>query len=163
MNRGDGDAAESFLPGLEGLGAPDKSSRDRVVNAVVRRVARELQRMKDRSMRLSGDDSPLRSVWDELCVQQQAFDSTYVAAYRETLKAVVEGQVAKTNDRELRALWTLTPDGEDWYFDVRHGHPPDPKKEHPVIEGIVEVLTERVLSYACDYSNARIRRYLERE
>ncbi|MFJ4248714.1 DarT ssDNA thymidine ADP-ribosyltransferase family protein [Pseudomonas sp. NPDC089741] len=44
---------------------------------------RDLQRIQD--CLLSGDDSPLRSIWEEICVQQQGKLSFFWRAYQETV------------------------------------------------------------------------------
>lgn len=113
---------------------------------------RDLQRIKD--CLLSGDDSPLRSIWEEICVQQQGALSFFWCAYQETITACVEGRIEGLQPYELDALWLLTRQGEDWDCE---------REPYPVFQGdVVDYIQDEILSRANDWSNERIRRYLER-
>lgn len=117
---------------------------------------RDLQRMQD--CLLSGDDSPLCSIWEEICVQQQREQSFSWRAYLETIAACAEVRVEDLQPYELDALWLLTRQGEDWDCE-----PEDERESYPVLRGdVVEYIQDEVVSRANDWSNARIRRYLER-
>lgn len=117
---------------------------------------RDLQRMQD--CLLSGEDSPLRSIWEEICVQQQREESFSWRAYLETIAACAEWRVEDLQPYELDALWLLTRQGEDWDCERE-----DECEPYPVFRGdVVDYIQDEVLSRANDWSNARIRRYLER-
>ncbi len=129
---------------------------DAAAKRVARRVVREMQRLTE--CRLSGDDSGLANVWDEICVQAQFEESFSWDAYVETGKAIVGGFVADLSPHEKEALWLQTEAGWDWDYDTR-----DANTEVPVVEDqIVDyVWTEYVLVEAGKWTNARIRAYLE--
>lgn len=117
---------------------------------------RDLQRMQD--CLLSGDDSPLRSIWEEICVQQQGEASFSWHAYQETIAACAEGRIEDLKPYELDALWLLTRQGEDWDCESE-----TERESYPVLrDDVVEYIQGEVLNRANDWSNDRIRRYLER-
>jgi hypothetical protein len=61
---------------------------DRLTQSIIR------NRQRLTSGELSGDDSGLRNVWDEICVQIQYDQSVYWDAYDETTRSVVAAHVA---------------------------------------------------------------------
>lgn len=62
---------------------------------------RDLQCMQD--CLSSGDDSPLRSIWEEVCIQQQRELSFSWRAYQKTIAAGVEGRIGELKPYELDA------------------------------------------------------------
>ncbi|MGQ7815792.1 hypothetical protein ACUTAH_08965 [Metapseudomonas furukawaii] len=85
---------------------------------------RDLQRMQD--CLSSGEDTPLRSIWDEICVQQQCEESTFWDAYLETIAAFLEARVKHLQGYELDAPWLLTPEGKDWDCELEEEREPYP-------------------------------------
>lgn len=125
--------------------------RKRVVGACIR----DLQRMREHL--LSGEDSGLANIWDEICVQEQQERSFSWKAYEQTIDALIEYRVSELRPYELDALWLLTPQGDDWDcepYDTRHAYPVSQ-------EDVVTYLTAELLSAATNWNNARITRYLD--
>lgn len=128
-----------------------------VSHRVSRRVIRRLQAMKDCT--LSGEDSELKSIWDEICVQVQGQHSVYWETYRETLYVCTDVEVGKLTSFELAAVWLETPQGWDWSVEDEECRDPNPVNAEEVVAYIVERV---VLSAASDWTNARIRLRQER-
>ncbi|CEL31708.1 hypothetical protein [Pseudomonas fluorescens] len=117
---------------------------------------RDLQRMQD--CLLSGDDSPLHSIWEEICVQQQRELSHFWRAYEETITACAEGRIESLQPYELDALWLLTRQGEDWDCEME-----DERESYPVFQrDVADYIQDEILNQANNWTNERIRRYLER-
>ena len=81
---------------------------------VTRRVICQLRKI---TTRLSGDDSPLRDAWDEICVQVQGQESVFWSAYLDTIDMTITAFVKDLPQHELAALWLETDRGFDWLFD----------------------------------------------
>lgn len=124
---------------------------------ITRKVIADLQRIKDS---LSGDDSGLKTAWDEICVQAQSDESVFWDDYDQTVRARVGAYVTKLPKHEREALWLETDAGYAW--DLRDA---DDREAYPVnVDDIVDYLVqEHVYARASDWSNARIRTYIERQ
>ena len=81
---------------------------------------RFLQRMTEGMM--SGPDSGLMTVWDEVCVQVQDQQSTAWDAYDETVRQLVWSLLKSCSRLELEALWLQTDSGEDWWWNTGAEH-----------------------------------------
>lgn len=128
-----------------------KALRKRLANGCIR----DLQGMKD--VLLSGDDTCLENVWDEICVQQQGEESYAWDTYLDIVSTFVEARVDNLKAYELDALWLLTPEGDDWYYESD-----EERDRYPVSKtDIINYLREEILSQAMNWNNERIRRYLD--
>jgi hypothetical protein len=65
---------------------------------------------------VSGDDSPLKSTWDEICVQVQSVEFIGWEVFDETVDVVVTYYVEELKSFEREALWFQTEAGQDWLF-----------------------------------------------
>src|SRR5438046_3906543 len=97
----------------------DKLSESRVVRAVAEKSAKRITRkviaaLQKTTSRLSGDDSGLKTAWDEICVQVQHEESFSWDAYDDTVKALVATQVAALPKQEREAMWLQTTAGINW-------------------------------------------------
>jgi len=121
-----------------------------------RQIITELQRMKNT---LSGDDSELKTIWDEICVQVQDEESGSWDAYDETVRSIVSAYIDKLPKHEREAIWLQTDAGSDWRYKE-----PEEREASPVCDDdIVEYLTrDYVYVEAGSWSNARVRAYIER-
>jgi hypothetical protein len=124
---------------------------------VSRRVVRDLQKLTD--CKLSGDDSELANIWDEICVQAQLDEFDAWPAYVATGKATLGGFVAVLSSHEKEALWLQTEVGWDWDYDVSDSNAPVPIVEEDIVD---YVWKEYVLAEAGRWTNSRIRAYLDR-
>lgn len=121
----------------------------RLINGCIR----DLQKME--SSGLSGDDSDLQNIWDEICVQQQIEESIYWNAYLETIDCIIESRLDDLKPYELDAVWLLTSEGEDWKEENERETYPVSKME------VTAYLQYELLNKANYWSNARIRKYSE--
>src|SRR5690606_30884097 len=109
-------------------------------------------------MLLLGEASGLRNTWDEICVQQQRELSFSWRAYRMTIEADLQWRLEGLQPYELDALWLLTREGDDWDSELE-----DERETYPVMRCDVQAyLQDELLNLACNWSNERISRYLER-
>ena len=143
-----------------------RSERD-VVRAVAeqagRRVARRtrvaLQKLTDCT--LSGDDSELKDVWDEVCVQIQGDKSIFWDLYDQTVRTYVASFVDQLKDYEMLALWLQTDQGWDWLYEEE-----DKREVHPPLadDKITDyVLHEYVYGEAGWWTNERIVSFFDRQ
>jgi hypothetical protein len=127
-----------------------------VCQQVSRRAIRTLQQLTEGLG--SGDDSCLSNAWEEICVQVQGEESVLWDAYEETVRQILSSEITKLPVYEREAIWLQTPEGERWDPENE-----DSRSAYPVVEDeIVEYLkNEYIYKAAADWSNGRIRRYLE--
>jgi hypothetical protein len=121
------------------------------------KVIRNLQKLKD--CMLSGDDTILKNVWDEVCVQVQYEESWAWDAYIDTIRSMIKYEVEQLSNAIKKAIWIQTEEGFDWVIN-------NEEDESIVfsVEDIIEyILHNYVLSEAADWTNKRIEKYLERE
>jgi hypothetical protein len=137
-------------------------SNDEIVRRVAKvacericwRLIRAYRRMHHK---LSGDDSGLTNVWEEICVQEQQERSfAWEDAYEASLLGFLEGEVDALDEATRWAIWHQTDAGIDWSVD--NNNPPEEWSNEELGRFILE---EYVLPAAGAYSNARIRRYIE--
>ncbi len=143
---------------------PDGLRESAIVRAVAEEAARRitrkviaaLQRMTDT---LSGDDSGLMKIWDEICAQVQYEKSFNWESYDETVRGIVLGQLATLKTYEREAIWLQTDEGIEW--DCKEL---EDREAHPVSDdNIVEwLMSEHVYAKAGNWSNARVRANIER-
>jgi hypothetical protein len=123
---------------------------------IARKTIAALKRMKDT---LSGDDSELKTTWDEICVQVQDEHSFYWDAYEKTVRSVVTTHAGELVPYEREAIWLQTKSGIDWDSDDLES-----REDYPVFDDeIVDyITTEHVYAEADRFSNSRIREFLDR-
>lgn len=124
--------------------------------SVTRKVIAHLQGM---SHLLSGDDTELKTTWDEICAQVQDEQSIFWDAYDETVRSVVRACLASLAPHELDALWLQTDRGIDWSCDDEAS-----RELHPVCEDdiVADLTRHHVYKAAEEWSNDRIRAFLQR-
>lgn len=130
------------------------------IEALTRRAIRSLQALRETHLQ-SGDDTGLRDTWDEICVQVQGEESVFWGAYLDTIRAFLTKHCERVPPLDLHSIWRETDAGLDWQQDVEDGVE-DGEVRTYCDEDIVEDLLERVLWKAGDWTNRRIRRYLDR-
>jgi hypothetical protein len=122
---------------------------------ICRRVIRAYRRMPPI---LCGDDSPLASIWEDICVQEQQQERSvaWEESYEASLLGFLEGEVDELDDATRWAIWHITDAALDWRVDETQ--PPEKWSG----EDLARFLLDRyVLPAAENYSNARIRRFIE--
>lgn len=129
---------------------------EQVCRRITRKTIAALQESK-RSL-LSGDDSGLATTWDEICVQVQLEESGAWDAYEDTVRQILADQVAKLSGYEREALWLQTSPGEDWQCEDESDREAYPVCDDDIVE---YVLNEGVFAEAANWTNRRIRRFLD--
>jgi hypothetical protein len=124
-----------------------------------RKVIRSLSKMTDGMQ--SGDDTPLKNIWDEICVQVQGEQAVMWDAYLDTIESLILGELVGLDSATKQAIWLQTDEGTDWSVD---NEAQDGREVPIVCEDIAKyILDGFVLSAAADWINKRIEKYLERE
>jgi hypothetical protein len=67
---------------------------------------------------LSGDGSPVRSFWDEFCLQVQEGESFFWDAYVATAVQFIEAELQRAPSHEQQAVWLQCESGWDWLWEV---------------------------------------------
>ena len=129
---------------------------------------RELQSWDKTSMQ-SGDNSGLKNLWDEICVQVQGEQSVFWEMYIELIDSCIERQADKLKPHELMAIWWQK---EDLEYDVdtlsitktsEDDEPWDLEDNSYLMEEIVTYVRESyIMQDAANYRNKAISEYLFR-
>lgn len=132
----------------------------RLSKKVVKGARTALKQMGPEAM-LSGADSGLRNVWEEICVQARSEESFFWAAYINTMNSILAGFVDALEPDEQAALWAVSDEGWDYIYDH---HANDIRiAEIPIcVDDICRMLQAELLSNATEFSNSRVDRYLIR-
>ena len=104
----------------------------------------------------SGEDTPLKNVWDEICVQVQSEESYFYSCYLDTARNYIHHEVEKLDECIKKAIWIQTDQYFDWQ-DNDNKHETLIYSEDDIIEYILHHL---VLQQAEEWSNKRIESYL---
>jgi hypothetical protein len=138
-------------------GAVVRELADQICSRLTRRVIATLQKLNNGL--LSGEDSGLENTWDEICAQLQ-FEAAFTwAIYDETVKGLAASDVEKLLPHEREAIWLQTPAADNWDCEDESWRQPYPVSNEEVVEYLVN---EYIYSEASNWSNRRIRSYLER-
>jgi hypothetical protein len=135
--------------------------RDRIIvriaeqecKRISRKVVLALQKMTDGMQ--SGDDSGLKNIWDEICVQVQSEQSIMWNLYEDLISDIIAWEVEKLGDVHKQAIWLQTSEGIYW---------DDDKKPIPYVDQDITdyIFRSYVLNAAADWKNRRIEAYLDR-
>jgi hypothetical protein len=130
----------------------------KITREIVQMVTNDLQSMGCESM-LSGDDSCLETVWEEICVQVQIEESIYWDTYLEVVESFISSHVEVLSKEEILALWLKTDSGWNWAFD-NHADENGEKTAPVCFDEVVSNIKESVLDAALDFENDRIYNYI---
>jgi hypothetical protein len=125
----------------------------KISSRIVKSVVTRLQGMKDNLM--SGDDSGLESIWEEICVQVQDEESCFYSLYEDIVEKCIADEVSALDVHEQIALWLLTDAGIDWVCDAL-----DDEKPPFNIDDIGNEIRSDVISEAGDFENERIYNFI---
>ena len=106
-----------------------------------------------------GDESGLQNTWDEICVQIQSEKSFGWAFYEQTVLACVQADVDELPRHEREAIWLQTSPGLNWEDDEDVEAESCPVDHSEIVDYL---LAEYVYAGADAWTNARIRKYLDR-
>ena len=99
--------------------------------SIAEQVRADLEEM-DETL-LSGADSRLISVWQEICVQVQGEESFEWDTYQELVTGMISVRVTDLSKAEQEMLWLATDAGWDWLYDVVHADD-EPAPEQPGLD-----------------------------
>jgi hypothetical protein len=110
----------------------------------------------------SGDDSCLKNLWEEICVQVQGQESVFWDFYLEIIESFILKELSRLDTAAMRAIWLQTGQGIDWRYDNEdeNGEQNVPIASEEIVNYVMDSF---VLSAAADQTNRRIEKYLERE
>ena len=125
-------------------------------------VKKAIRTLKQNTQMMSGDDSGLENIWEEICVQTQDEESFYWDIYIANTESIIEGFLSQLSRPEQTALWLNTSDGFGWWDG--NDKVDDAYEEVPiVIDDIVSMILEDLLSRASDEDNENISLYFGRD
>ena len=128
----------------------------RTAKGIARKTMRHLQTIE---ATLSGDDTVLGNLWDEICVQVQDEHSFYWDAYVETVHGVIKSYLRECDALEQESVAIQTNCGQEWLYEQRgKGEKHVPLCEEEMVGWIAN---EHLFEIAGDWSNRRIRAYLD--
>ena len=112
-------------------------------------------------------DWKLATAWDEVCVQMQTEESFYwEVAYVPTIEQLIELEITKLSKRDKQAIWLQTDKGSDWSIGLdlsadgsgsRNDGAGIPYDDY----GAGALILGNVIALAMNYSNSRIRSYID--
>ncbi len=117
---------------------------------IAKKVVRNMKLLKDESMLLSGDDSGLKNVWEEYCVQIQGEESFYIHTYENIAAASIKEIYAKYPVPVKQAI--------NYMGSIDQSEETEDSYNHDSF-GIQETLKE-VNRLAGNFENKRINNYL---
>jgi len=164
-----------ILPSDEALPS-DESNKSgtstRVQDAIVAEVADLAARrivgstiawLKAQKAELSGDDTPLKNVWEEVCVQVHGDESVLWEVYKDTIMTDLTAKIEQLKRYKQVALWLQTDQGSKWRFDQEYEGSSSDESPPVVIDDIAEYLWAQYIWQRADtYSNSRTREWLAR-
>jgi hypothetical protein len=130
---------------------------DEVCERLTRKLIATLQRLNNGL--LSGEDSGLKNTWDEICAQVQFEESFSWDVYDETVRGLAASDVEKLQSHEREAIWLQTTAADDWDCEDESRRQPYPVSNDEIVDYLVN---EYIYSKAGNWSNRRIRNYLDR-
>ena len=100
----------------------------------------------DKSAKLSGADSPYRTIWEEIVTQVNNGESIYWEEYKNIILAHSKAIVTKLSRTERNLLWLRTQGYDQWdeYDDSEKDVISFPDDDETVIEDIGEQISEIV-------------------
>jgi len=118
-----------------------------------------IAQMQKLSATMSGDDSGLETVWNEICVQVQYEQSFFWDNYDSMVRVTTNTFVEELSRHEQESLWLQTDNGFDWKYDKHEDNDDYPVYNEDIVDYLVR---EYIYSKAGFWSNKLIRDYLDR-
>lgn len=89
---------------------------DKACEDICSKVIGALQKMD--YCTLSGEESGLQNIWEEVCVQVQFEQSFYWKIYLDEIKNLISSEIDKLEEYVRKSIWFTTDKGEYWenYF-----------------------------------------------
>ena len=154
---------EPLREGERALGQLVDEFADTARARICRGVVSGLRRFQ---LSLAGEDSILRTAWDDICVQMQIEQSFHwETAYIPTIEQFISDEIKKLSQSEKRAIWLQSAEGTKWLIDL--DFPTDGESGYDGVgipyddENVIAMVLESVLTEAGRYENSRIRAYID--
>lgn len=116
---------------------------------------------------MTGDDTVLENVWEEICVQMQFEESFFWETYEFHIIELIKSELESLPKQELQAIWLSTDEFQEtfnnnYWDDDLYGEVEDDEAAYIInIDSICEfVLNNYVLSAAANENNEKIETYL---
>ena len=129
-----------------------------LVGQVVEEAKRSLMSMK---VTLSGEDSGLTNVWEEICVQLQGEESAFGDAYEFTARQTIEGAMLTFAPLEKYAVWLDTEEGSAWVWNCESNVSDEGCFSQMFEEDVVAEIQKSLFKVAINFENERIRQFFE--
>lgn len=135
---------------------------------IAKKVIRDLKNMKEGLQ--SGDDSGLKTIWDELCVQAQVEYSVMWDVYEDTMLRMVEAETdqQKLDKTVIGAIFLQTDAGSDWEREIEEKIEDGEIKEwdqenvdYDIEKVCLYIIEEYIMKAAHDYTNKRIEKFID--
>ncbi len=119
------------------------------IDLISDRVIADLHKLRDKDFLLSGDDSGLKSVWEEICAHAQGQESMYWDAYENTIENHISEEL-RLQPIEIMNLLMYVAE-------------PDRDYNRGVDEEVVKSILDQVVFKASNFTNRNIERYLNND
>lgn len=136
-----------------------KRFADDLSERISKKTILSLKRIKDN---LSGSDTGLKNIWDEVCVQKQDEESFHWDKYEIIIHELISKQIQKLKEHEKLAIWLQTEEGFDWaYKNINHDI------ENSILNFSIQDLSKYISENyvyieASTFKNKRINKFLAR-
>jgi hypothetical protein len=134
---------------------------------ISKKTVRKLQTTKEGLQ--SGDDSKLKNIWDEICVQMKTGESLLWDFYEDLILNYIQSELGALKKETLQCIWLQTDEASDWESDIAEKMEEGEIQEYEVKVEYSEtdianyIMHEYVLVNAVNYSNKRIEKYIDNE
>jgi hypothetical protein len=133
-----------------------RATAEDAATRVTRKVVRALQKMKHT---LSGDDSELKTTWDEICAQVQCEESFFWDTYEATVRDLVAAYTSPSCNSTSGRLFGYRPMRVAIGNARIQGSPRLTRCSTTIVDYLIH---QYVYAEAGRWSNARIRAFIER-
>ena len=116
------------------------------VDLIRDRVIADLHKLRDKALLLSGNDSGLKSVWEEICAHVQGQESIYWDAYENTIENHISSELRQQPIPIMNLMLYVAEPHRDY--------------NKGADEEVIRVVLEQVLFKAQEFTNRNIERYI---
>jgi hypothetical protein len=137
---------------------------------ITKNIIRDLKNMKESLQ--SGNDSGLKTIWDELCVQAKVEYSVMWDAYEDTMLRMIEAEIdiQKLDKTVIGAIFLQTDAGGDWEREIEDKIEDGEIKEwdqenvdYDIEKVCLYIIEEYIMKTAQDYTNKRIEKFIDND
>ena len=138
---------------------------DIIVKKLVKRFVKHTKELKDGHTLLS-DDSGLKNVWEEICVDMQGEWTIYHQTYISHIEKFVENVLyPKLTGLEKTMIWTQTEEFDEWIDELEEKHQNEVNysidfSDMFYYDALLKYISDAIMQEAMNYTNSRIDKYL---